>query len=133
MKGPKSFEEWVRVYEERDSDTEYVISSGERIVKDPMHGFFTYWYDAEHRELVIPKMCGDGKFWRKVIYEMVLAAGDMCRGVLCCTKRNPKAWVRVHGGRLRRVEYTFDFETKKSRALWFIFITPGDTKEGQAR
>lgn len=132
MKGPKTFEEWVRVYKERDSDTEYVLYPGEDARWHPMYGFFSFWYDAESRELVIPKMCGDGKYWRKVIYEMVKAAGpEVCRGVLCCTKRNPRAYTRVLGGKLRRLEYTFDFETKKGRALWFIFITMDDTKEGR--
>jgi hypothetical protein len=132
MKGPKTFEEWVRIYEERDSDTEYVTYPGERRVFDEEYGFFTYWYDAGSRELVIPKMCGDGKHWRNVIYEMVRAAGpEKCRGVLCCTKRNPAAYMRVLGGKLRRVEHSFDFETRKNKTLWFIFITLDDTKEGR--
>jgi hypothetical protein len=97
-----------------------------------MYGFFSFWYDARNRELVIPKMCGDGKHWRKLIYKMASAAGpDLCRGVLCCTKRNPKAYMRVIGGKLRRLEYSFDFETKKHKALWFIFISWDDTKEGR--
>jgi hypothetical protein len=97
-----------------------------------MHGFFTWWYDAGKRELVIPKMCGDGKHWRKVIFEMVKAAGpDVCRGVLCCTKRNPVAYMRILGGKLRSMEYSLDFETGKSVTLWYIFITVDDTKEGR--
>ena len=75
-------------------------------------------------------MCGDGKYWRGMIYRMCRAAGpELCRGVLCSTKRNPIAYMRVIGGKLRRVEYSFDFETRKSETLWFIFITWDDTKE----
>jgi hypothetical protein len=39
--------------------------------------------------------------------------------------------MRILGGKLRRVEHSFDFETKKNKTLWFIFITPEDTKEGR--
>jgi hypothetical protein len=96
-----------------------------------MHGFCTYLYDAESRELLIPKMCGNGKFWREKIYKLAMALGDKCRGVACCTKRNPAAYMRILGGKLRRVEHSFDFETRKNKTLWFIFITPEDTKEGR--
>jgi hypothetical protein len=132
MKGPKTFGEWVRVYEGRDSDTDYVVDPDERIRWHPMHGFFTYWYDARNKQLVIPKMCGNGKFWRKVIHDMVLAAGPgVCRGVYCCFKRNPIAYSRVLGGRVTGVERSYDFKRKKGSTLWYIFITPKDTKEGR--
>lgn len=132
MLGPKRFEEWVKIYEERDSDTEYVLSPGEKIVFDPMHGFFTYCFDAESREILIPKMCGDGKHWRKLIHKMVRdTQGLGVRGVLCCTKRNPQAYMRILGGKLRKMEHTYDFQTGKNTTLWFIFITLKDTKEGR--
>ena len=131
MKGPKTFEEWVKIGEER-SGGKYTLSPGEQVVWHTMYGFFSFWYDAENRELIIPKMCGDGRHWRKLIYEMARAAGpELCRGVSCCTKRNPMAYMRILGGKLRRVEHSFDFETKKHETLWFIFITWNDTKEGR--
>lgn len=135
MLGPKTFEEWVRIYEERDSDTEYVLSPGEKIVFDPMHGFFTYAFDAASRMILIPKMCGNGRHWRKLIHKMLLlAARDLgVRGVLCCTKRNPRAFMRVHGGKLQKMEHTYDFTTGRSTTLWFIYITPADTKEKEVR
>ena len=134
MRGPKTFKEWVRIYEERDSDTEYVLSPGERVVFDPMYGFFTYYFDAGSREILIPKMCGDGKHWRALIHKMVLASSHLgVRGVLCCTKRNPQAYMRILGGKLKRMEHTYDFTTGKSTTLWFIFITLEDTKEGRGK
>jgi hypothetical protein len=130
MSGPKTFEEWVEVYEERDSDTEYVLSPGERIVYDPMYGFFTYCFDAAKGELLIPKMCGDGKHWRPIIYKLVKATRHLgIKGVLCCTKRNPVVYMRVLGGTLRKMEHVYDFQTGKQRTLWFIFISLDDTKE----
>lgn len=99
MTGPKSFDEWVAVYEERDSDTEYILSPGEKVVYDPMHGFFTYLFDAESKELLVPKMCGNGKHWRPLIHKLVRDTQHLgVRGVLCCTKRNPQVYMRVLGG-----------------------------------
>jgi hypothetical protein len=131
-KAPKTFEEWVEAYEERDSDTEYVLTPGERVVYDPARGFFTYSFDAANREILIPKMCGDGRHWRKKIYELYLATRRLgVRGVYCCTKRNPAAYMRVLGGRLVKMEHSYDFVTGKERTLWYIFISPDDTKEGR--
>jgi hypothetical protein len=125
VKGPRTFDEWTRAYSARIE--EYAADPGEKVRWHPTRGFFSYWYDAENRELVIPKVCGDGGYWRGVIYEMVRAAGpEVCRGVLCRTKRNPMAFTRFFGGKIRGLEYTFDFETKKKKALWLIFITPDD-------
>jgi hypothetical protein len=134
MSGPKApgtFDEWKEAYEERNSDTEYVISPGERVVFDPAHGFFTYYFDAASREILIPKMCGDGKHWRKLIYKLARSTRHLgVKGVLCCTKRNPVSYMRILGGRLRRMEHVYDFETGKEHTLWFIFISFKDTKEG---
>jgi hypothetical protein len=130
MVGPKTFEEWVKIYEERDSDTEYVLTPGERVVFDPMHGFFTYYFHAESKEILIPKMCGNGKHWRPVIYKLVQATQHLgVKGVLCCTKRNPVMYMRVLGGTLRRMEISYDFRTGKEHTLWFIFVSLKDTKE----
>jgi hypothetical protein len=131
MNGPKTFDEWVEVYEER-GDCEYVLSPRERRVWDPMHGFFTYLFDAASGEILIPKMCGDGRYWRKEIYKLARATRHLgVKGVTCCTKRNPFAYMRVLGGTLRKMEHTYDFTTGKGRTLWFIFISWKDTKEGR--
>jgi hypothetical protein len=128
MVGPKSRDEWIRVYEERDSDTEYVTYPGEQMAWHPMHGFFTYFFDPETRLITIPKMCGDGKYWRKVIFEMAQMTRQLLgtRGVYCCTKRNPKAYMRILGGELVKQEHRDD-----GTVLSYIFITFGNTKEGR--
>ncbi|GHV42554.1 hypothetical protein FACS1894187_24850 [Synergistales bacterium] len=129
MRGPKTLGEWIEAYEERDSDTEYVLSPGERIVYDDMHGFFTYLFDPREKLVLIPKMCGDGKHWRKQILKLVLATRHLgVKGAYCCTKRNPVAYMRVLGGTLRKMEHTYDFVTGRQHTIWYILITPEDTK-----
>jgi hypothetical protein len=127
VKGPHTLGEWLRIYAERDSDTEYVTEPGERMVWDAEHGFFTFMFDPLERLILIPKMCGDGKYWRKAIYEMYLRArggGIGVRGVYCCTKRNPKAYMRILGGELVKQE------TKENgQVISYILITGENTKE----
>jgi hypothetical protein len=132
MTGPKTFEQWVEAYEER-GDCEFVLSQGEKVCWHPEHGFFTCLFDAASGEILIPKMCGDGKYWRPLIYGLAVKGREKrgVKGVLCCTKRNPAAFTRLMGGTLRRMEYSYDFATGKGRALWFIFISWDDTKEGR--
>lgn len=129
MTGPKTFEEWVEVYEERDIGTKYVLSPGERIVFDPMYGFFTYCLDAESRCILVPKMCGDGRHWRSLVLKLAKGTRHLgIKGVLFCTKRNPAAFLRVLGGTLERMEHIYDFKTGRSRTLWYIFVTWGNVK-----
>jgi hypothetical protein len=129
MKGPKTCEEWVEVYEERDSDTEYILSPGERIVFDPMYGFFTYCFDAPSGTILVPKMCGDGKYWRKQIYRLAKATRHLgINRLLCCTKRNPFVYMRVLGGKLHKMEHTYNFVNGKETTLWYILISFDDTR-----
>jgi hypothetical protein len=129
LTGPKTFAEWVEAYEERGN--EYKLSRGERVVWHPDHGFFTFLFDAANMEILIPKMCGDGKHWRPLIYEMAKAARGLLgvKGVYCCTEYNPRVWQRVHGGRLVKMEHTYDFTTGKSSVLWYFSISPGEYEE----
>ena len=39
-------------------------------------------------------------------------------------------YMRVIGGTLSRMEFTYDFKTGKQNTLWFIFVSFKDTKEG---
>jgi hypothetical protein len=96
------------------------------MIWDTEHGFFTYTYEPESRLLCIPKMCGDGKHWRKMIHEMALAARDVCDGVYCCTKRSPKVYMRVLGGKLVKQE-----RKENGQVLSYILISFDDTKEGR--
>jgi hypothetical protein len=126
---PKTFEQWVEAYEERGN--EYVTSPGERVVFDSAHGFFTYLFNPASKEILIPKMCGDGKHWRRAIHKLATEAKKKfgVKGVYCCCDRNPMVWLRANGGKLRKVECTYDFVTGKSTALWFFSVTLEDSKE----
>lgn len=127
MSGTKTFDEWVRIYEERDQ-SKYVLSVGEHVVFDPDHGFFTYVFDPHSKEILIPKMCGNGKHWRKLILKMVKQSQHLgVKGVLCCTKRNPNVYMRVLGGELQKMEHVYNFKTGQTTVFWYIFVSLKNT------
>lgn len=124
-----TFEEWVKRYEKSD-DSRFVLARGEQIVFDPEHGFFTYVLNAGDGSLIIPKMCGTLKHWRKLIEKMYYASIPLgVRRVFFCTKRNPFAFIRILGGRLAAMERFCDFERGKDRTVWYIAITTKNYKK----
>lgn len=135
MKGPKTLDEWIEVYEDRGGDdTEFLMSEGETLVWSPEKGFFTWCLDAERKMIVIPKMVGDGRHWRNKLFNMMsLIRHTGVDRVLACSRRPPKVYQRVLGGELYKVEYKYNFLTKKSDALWFYIISFSDTKEDGKR
>jgi hypothetical protein len=125
-KAPRTFEEWVEAYEERDG-SKYVLSPGERPVYDERHperGFFTFYFDVQKKQMIIPKMCGDGRHWKPLILGVLarLKADGLIRRIYCFTKRNPKAFTRIFGGEIVGMEHYCDFETGESSVGWFIAI-----------
>ncbi len=95
MRGHKTFDEWVEIFEKKSNST-YELSPDERVVFDPMYGFFSYWFNSESLNIIIPKMCGDIKYWYPKITKLYFATKHLgTKGVLFCTKRNPYAFMRL--------------------------------------
>ena len=135
MKGPKTLDEWIEVYEDRGGDdTEFIMNPDETLVWNPENGFFSWCLDAERKMIVIPKMVGNGRHWRNTIFRMMsMIRHTGVDRVLVCSRRPPKVYLRVHGGELYKVEYKYNFLTKKSDALWFYIISFSNTKEDGER
>ena len=131
FKGPKTFEEWVEVYERRSGDdVEFIVSEGEQVYYHPDHGFFTWWIDYENGRMVIPKMVGNGKFLRHIIYKMMVDLRPTgCDEIYCCSNRPPEVYTSVLGGKLDKTEEKIDEETGEKRTLYFYIVTFDDTKE----
>lgn len=124
VKGPLPFGNWVHIYEERDH-SHFEVSDGEELVFDELHGFFTWKYDFGKKYLLIPKMCGDGKYFRPLIFNMVLELRKAygCVGAYCVTKRDPRVYMRVLGGELIKQEH----DEKTGFTYSYILVTPENT------
>lgn len=117
----------MNIYEERDG-SRFELDDREELAFDRGHGFFTWIFDFEKKYLLIPKMCGDGRFWRPRVLAMVKALREShgCIGAYCVTKRDPRVYMRVLGGELVKQER----ESEKTYS--YILVTPENTrvKEG---
>lgn len=131
--GPKTFEEWVEVYNRRaGDDVHFQLVEGEQVFYNPEHGFFTWWVDHKKKRLVIPKMAGDGKFLRHVIFKMVKELEPLgFREILCCSRRRPEVYLRVLGGRFESMEETVNLNTGRKEPLYYYVVSLDDTKEAE--
>lgn len=118
--GSLPFGAWVHIYEERDQSI-FELDEGEELYFDRDLGFFTWQVDPPY--LLIPKMVGNGRVFRPIVLEMFLRLRDVLglKAVYCCTKRNPKAYMRLLGGRLVKQE------VEDGKTYSYIEITPEDT------
>ena len=133
LSGPKSLEAWIEVFKRRAGDDEpFALKEDEHLYYHPEHGFFTWFVCENHPgRISIPKMCGDGRVLRRMVYELVRSAEHLgIREVMCCSRRRPKLYMtRVLGGRLDRVEQTVNLGTGKPEPMYFYVVTVDDFKE----
>ena len=102
----------------------------EQIFYNSEYGFFTYWVDYKKKRLVIPKMVGNGKFLRHVIFDMVRELEPLgFREILCCSRRRPEVYLRVLGGKLDHIETSVNLNTGKEEPMYFYIVSLDDTKE----
>ena len=75
LKGPKSLEAWIEVFKRRAGDDEpFALKDNEHLYYHPEHGFFTWLVCERPGRISIPKMCGNGRVLRRMVYEFVRAA-----------------------------------------------------------
>ena len=120
-KGPKSFGGWIALYEERVHGT-FEISPMEELIFDRQHGFFTWTYNPETGHLLIPKMVGDGRYWRRIISDWAKRLQEKYtdfNGILFCTTRKAEVYIRAAGGVLYKQK-----TNKKGVTYSWILITP---------
>ena len=130
MTGPKSLEEWIDVYERRaGDDVHFTLEDGEHIYYHPEHGFFTWKLCEDHEgRISVPKMCGNGRILRRMVYEFVKELEPLgIREIMCCSRRRPELYRdRVLGGRFDRVEYTKNLNSGEVEPLYFYIVTVDD-------
>ena len=120
----KPFGEWVKYYEDKDH-SKFMLHENEELCYERDRGFFTWDYNVFQHLLIIPKMCGDGKYFRPKIRRMGLRARQIdsnFKGILFCTKRNPKVYMRIVGGRL------YKQEKEDGKTYSYILVDPRFTK-----
>lgn len=128
MKRLKSLDEWISEY--KRTAGEWEVSDVEEVWFRPEYGFFTWCLDWERKWLIIAKMCGDGRYMRKVIYDIA----TICRPygfehLLFCTRKHVKAYLRIAGGKLLKTGMLFNARTKRDEPIYHILISWEDVVE----
>ena len=94
----RSKAEWLEYYREK-TGSEVELNPDELVLFHPEHGFIVYAVDKEQGILHSHYTCGDGKYWQKVYYEIMKTNG--LTKLLGYTERNPQAWIRKYGGKIK--------------------------------
>jgi hypothetical protein len=129
MKGPKSFEEWWEFYTDHIPLSKIRAHPAEKIVYHPMHGFLGYVYDKTDGVLILPRVCGDVKYWIKKVAQLLRECEPLgMKMALACTTRNPRIAQRLAGGTVRSMEHTVNFKDGTNTTLFYLEFTAKDIK-----
>ena len=94
----KNKSEWLDWYEAHGGQRDLKLAPDEHILFHPEHGFITFFF-CDDDVLELHHMAGDGKFWQKALTKVLKAEG--IKTLRAYTERNPKAWMRKYGGRIK--------------------------------
>jgi len=125
---PLPLSSWVKKYEEIVG--EFILDPEEKIWWRPDKGFFTWVIDYERKRILFPKMIGDGRYMRKVIYDIMMAARPygVDRLVFCTrSRRHADVYLKLLGGR-ETEEMVFSPKAGEERPLYQIEVSWDDTK-----
>ena len=89
--------EWIKWYVEHGGSEDLELDEREIVLFHPEHGFITFLTHDDILEL--HHMVGDGKYWFRVLKRIMKLRG--LKTIRAYTRRNPKAWMRKYGGRIR--------------------------------
>lgn len=110
--------EWLDWYVEHGGSRDLELDERETVLSHPEHGFATMLAHGDILEL--HHLCGDGKYWQVVLVEIMKAHG--LKKLRAFTRRNPQAWMRKYGGRIRGYYMEADLEE--------LELPPGLTPHG---
>jgi hypothetical protein len=109
----KTIEEWIAVYEKK-LGMKYVPNEHELWSYHPDHGFLSF-IDPAYSEpgvFEIHLVVGNGKYWAKLIKEVMRATG--CTKATSVTRRSPHTWARRYGAKIRAYVMEVDINDLKS-------------------
>ena len=90
-------EEWRQWYVKHGGALDLELDDREIVLFHPEHGFAAFLTHEDILEL--HHAVGDGKYWQDVLVKIMKAHG--LKRLRAFTRRNPQAWIRKYGGRIR--------------------------------
>lgn len=97
MKKSMNQSEWIDWYVKHGGQEDLHLRDDELVLFHPQHGFLAFY--VLNDALVIHHMAGDGKFWQSVIINILKLLH--LNKAQWYTERNPNAWIRKFGGKIK--------------------------------
>lgn len=91
----KSFDEWVKVYEEKTGDKYTQPPEGFSLMYLPERGFADMKINTEGKMVFVNQVCGDAKFWRDLAE--IIANAWHCNAVCTVCTRHILPYIRSFG------------------------------------
>lgn len=101
----RTFEEWVQVYEKKTNNP-FRKHSDFTLIFFPERGFCEVAFEPKTQMVMAYQLCGDGRFWKRVMDSMAIVSGYSHCGAICI--RHIKPYIRFFGFRVVKEEQTTD-------------------------
>ena len=99
----RTFEEWTRIYEDKTHNP-FRRHAGFTLIFFPERGFCEIAFEQKTQMVMAYQLCGDGRFWRRVLDSLAVMAGYGHCGAICI--RHIKPYIRFFGFHVVREEQT---------------------------
>lgn len=99
----KGMEEWVSVFEKKTKDP-FRRHPGFKLLFFPERGFCEVAFEPKTQMIMAYQLCGDGRFWKRVLDSLAVMAGYGHCGAICI--RHIKPYIRFFGFRVVQEEQT---------------------------
>lgn len=116
-----TMDEWIKIYEKKTNST-FKPHPNFQLLFFPERGFCEAAFESKTRMVMAYQLCGDGRFWRRVLESLALAAGFRHCVAICI--RHVKPYIRLFGFHVVSAEelpdgsflyYAADVEGHKAR------------------
>lgn len=92
--GVHSLEEWAEFYKKK-THNDFKPHPNFRLIFFPERGFCEVSLEPRTRMVMAYQLCGDGRFWKRVLDALAMAAGYEHCGAICI--RHIKPYIRFFG------------------------------------
>lgn len=100
-----TIDEWIALYEKK-TDSTFKPHPNFKLLYFPERGFCEVAFEPKTEMVMAYQLCGDGRFWKRVIDSLAMVAGfKHCGAILI---RRVKAYIRLFGFHIVREEKLVD-------------------------
>lgn len=100
-----TIDEWIALYEKK-TDSTFKPHPNFKLLFFPETGFCEVAFEPKTEMVMAYQLCGDGRFWKRVLDSLAMVAGFKHCGAICI--RHVKPYIRLFGFHITREEKLAD-------------------------